>query len=30
MVSINKLMRVFTREGAPAKAFAPEDELKAR
>ena len=28
MVSINKLMRVFTREGAPAKAFTPEDELK--
>ncbi len=28
MVSINKLIRVFTREGAPAKAFAPEQELK--
>ena len=28
MVSINKLIRVFTREGAPAKAFKPEAELK--
>ena len=28
MVSINKLIRVFTREGAPAKAFEPEQELR--
>ena len=28
MSTLNKLKRVFTREGAPAKAFAPADELK--
>ena len=28
MVSINRLIRVFTREGAPAKAFKPEQELR--
>ena len=28
MSALNKLKRVFTREGAPAKAFAPADELK--
>ncbi len=28
MSKINKLLRVFTHEGAKAKAFAPEDELK--
>ena len=28
MSTLNKLKRVFTREGAPAKAFGPADELK--
>jgi hypothetical protein len=28
MSTLNKLKRVFTREGAPAKAFTPADELK--
>jgi 60 kDa SS-A/Ro ribonucleoprotein len=28
MSTLNKLKRVFTREGAPAKALAPADELK--
>jgi hypothetical protein len=28
MVSLNRLKRVFTREGAPAQAFAPERELQ--
>ncbi len=28
MSKINKLLRVFTHEGAKAKAFAPEDELR--
>ena len=28
MSTLNKLKRVFTREGAPAKAFSPADELK--
>jgi hypothetical protein len=28
MVSLNRLKRVFTREGAPAKAFSPERELE--
>jgi 60 kDa SS-A/Ro ribonucleoprotein len=28
MSTLNKLKRVFTREGAPARAFAPADELK--
>lgn len=28
MSKLNKLIRIFTREGAPARAFTPEDELK--